>query len=50
MKLSKDHLNKIYEGKTKDVYRYDNDKILLYTKDETTGWWKTDAAGKRYFE
>jgi len=50
MKLSKDNLNKIYEGKTKDVYQYRNDEILLYTKDETTGWWKTDAVGNRYFE
>ena len=50
MKLSKDNLNKIYEGKTKDVYQYRDDEILLYTKDETTGWWKTDDAGNRYFE
>lgn len=50
MRLSKDNLNKIYEGKTKDVYQYSDDEILLYTKDETTGWWKTDDAGNRYFE
>jgi len=50
MRLSKDNLNKIYEGKTKDVYQYRDDEILLYTKDETTGWWKTDAAGNKYFE
>ncbi|MCL1990243.1 MAG: phosphoribosylaminoimidazolesuccinocarboxamide synthase [Defluviitaleaceae bacterium] len=50
MKLSKDNLQKIYEGKTKDVYQYSDDKILLYTKDETTGWWKNDSLGNRYFE
>lgn len=50
MKLSKVNLNKIYSGKTKDVYLYENDKILLHTKDETTGWWKTDEIGNRYFE
>jgi len=50
MKLSKDNLNKIYEGKTKDVYQYRDGEILLYTKDETTGWWKTDDAGNKYFE
>jgi len=50
MKLSKDNLSKIYEGKTKDVYHYRDDEILLYTKDETTGWWKTDDVGNRYFE
>ena len=50
MKLSKDNLNRIYEGKTKDVYQYSDDEILLYTKDETTGWWKTDETGNRYFE
>ena len=50
MRLSKDDLNKIYEGKTKDVYHYHPGEILLYTKDETTGWWRTDDAGNRYFE
>lgn len=50
MRLSKDNLRKIYEGKTKDVYQYGNDEILLYTKDETTGWWKADEIGNRYFE
>jgi len=50
MKVNKDNLNKIYEGKTKDVYQYRDNEILLYTKDETTGWWKTDAAGQAYFE
>ena len=50
MKLSKDNLKKVYEGKTKDVYQFSDDEILLYTKDETTGWWKTDEAGNRYFE
>ena len=49
MTLSKDNLNKIYSGKTKDVYQYKDDKILLYTKDLTTGWWKVDVAGNRYF-
>jgi len=49
MKLKKDGLKKIYVGKTKDVYEYSDGKILLYTKDETTGWWKTDDVGKRYF-
>jgi len=50
MKINKDDLTKIYEGKTKDVYHYLGDGILLYTKDETTGWWKTDDTGNRYFE
>jgi len=50
MKLNKDNLNKIYEGKTKDVYQYRDGEVLLYTKDETTGWWKTDPAGNKYFE
>jgi len=50
MKLSKNSLSKIYEGKTKDIYQYRDDKILLYTKDQTTGWWKTDNTGNRYFE
>lgn len=50
MKLSKDNLSNIYEGKTKDVYQYRDNVLLLYTKDETTGWWKTDDTGNRYFE
>jgi len=50
MKLIKDNLTKIYEGKTKDVYQYRDGELLLYTKDETTGWWKTDDSGNRYFE
>ena len=50
MRLSKEGLEKIYAGKTKDVYHYRDGEILLYTKDETTGWWKNDAAGVRYFE
>jgi len=50
MRLSKENLKLIYEGKTKDVYQFAGDKILLYTKDETTGWWKVDEAGRRYFE
>jgi len=50
MKLSKDGLKLVYEGKTKDVYAFTTGEILLYTKDETTGWWKSDEAGTRYFE
>jgi len=50
MKLSTEGLERIYSGKTKDVYRYTGDEILLYTKDETTGWWKTDESGTKYFE
>jgi len=50
MRLSKDNLKMVYEGKTKDVYQFRDDEILLYTKDETTGWWKTDDAGNQYFE
>ena len=50
MKLSKDGLDLVYTGKTKDVYAYGDAEILLNTKDETTGWWKTDDAGTRYFE
>ena len=38
MSLKKDGLEKIYEGKTKDVYRYDDGKVLLYSKDSITGW------------
>lgn len=50
MKLSKDNFELAYVGKTKDVYRVNETDILLYTKDETTGWWKTNEAGNRYFE
>lgn len=50
MRLSTDGLDLVYEGKTKDVYRLSESEILLYTKDETTGWWKIDSAGNRYFE
>lgn len=50
MSLSKDGLKLLYEGKTKDVYAYGEGEILLYTKDETTGWWKSNEAGERYFE
>ena len=50
MKLSKNNLSKIYEGKTKAVYQYGDDEILLYTKDETTGWWKVNESKERYFE
>lgn len=49
MQLKKEDFKKIYTGKTKDVYQYGEDKILLYTKDETTGWWKTDDQGQKYF-
>jgi len=50
MRLSKDNLKKIYEGKTKDVYQYRENEFLLHTKDETTGWWKTNDVGNQYFE
>ena len=48
--LSKDGLKKIYEGKTKDVYEYNENEILLYTKDETTGWWRKNEFKERFFE
>lgn len=45
-----DGLKKVYTGKTKDVYQFSETKILLSTKDETTGWWKTDDKGVEFFE
>jgi len=50
MSLSVDQKELLYSGKTKDVYRYNASEILLYTKDETTGWWKVNDAGDKYFE
>ncbi|MCL1949025.1 MAG: phosphoribosylaminoimidazolesuccinocarboxamide synthase [Turicibacter sp.] len=49
MILAKEQLKKIYVGKTKDVYEYDDAQVVLYTKDETTGWWKEAEDGKKYF-
>jgi len=49
MKLSTKNSKLLYQGKTKDVYEYAPNEILLYTKDETTGWWKTDEQGNTYF-
>jgi len=47
--LSRDNLEKIYVGKTKDVYAYADGQVVLYTKDETTGWWKDAEDGTKYF-
>ena len=49
MLLSRDALEKIYVGKTKDVYAYGDGQVVLYTKDETTGWWKEAEDGTKYF-
>ena len=38
MSLKKEGLELIYSGKTKDVYKYDDSTILLYSKDCVTGW------------
>jgi phosphoribosylaminoimidazole-succinocarboxamide synthase len=45
MSLSKEGLEKLYTGKTKDVYRYGEGKILLYAKDAVTGWKVKNADG-----
>lgn len=49
MNLTTNGLEKLYTGKTKDVYAYNDNQVLLYTKDETTGWWKKNADGEKYF-
>ena len=38
-------MNKIYEGKTKDVYKLDNGNVLLKFKDDCTG--KADSFSYR---
>jgi len=45
MILNADGLKKIYDGKTKDVYRHSDGKILLKSKDDVTGWIITEADG-----
>jgi len=49
MKLSTNGLEMIYAGKTKDVFKVSETEIMLYTKDETTGWWKENPDGTLYF-
>lgn len=49
MILSRDNLEKVYVGKTKDVYAYADGQVVLYTKDETTGWWKDAEDGTKFF-
>lgn len=38
MNLNKENLDLIYVGKTKDVYAYDGDSVVLHSKDSVTGW------------
>ena len=38
MSLIKEGLELLYTGKTKDVYKYDETTVLLYSKDCVTGW------------
>ena len=38
MKLTKENLELLYSGKTKDVYKYDENTVLLHSKDCVTGW------------
>ena len=45
MILKTDGLEKLFEGKTKDVYRYSADQILLIAKDAVTGWVITNGDG-----
>ena len=45
MKLSKENLNLLYSGKTKDVYYYDENTVLLHSKDSVTGWKIKNADG-----
>ena len=47
MILRTDGLEKIYSGKTKDVYKYADDKVLLQSKDDVTGWVITNADGTK---
>ena len=45
MILKTDGLDKIKEGKTKDVYRYADGQVLLCAKDAVTGWIITNSDG-----
>ena len=45
MDLKKEGLEKLYLGKTKDVYRYGEGTVLLHSKDAVTGWKIKNADG-----
>lgn len=45
MSLKIEGLERIYQGKTKDVYRYDEGKVVLHSKDAFTGWKIKNADG-----
>jgi len=45
MSLKTDGLEMIYSGKTKDVYKYGEGKVLFKSKDAVTGWVITNADG-----
>ena len=45
MELKKEGLEKLYTGKTKDVYRFGEGTILLHSKDAVTGWKIKNADG-----
>lgn len=49
MNLKKEGLKKIYHGKTKDVYQYDEKTVLLHAKDAVTGWKIKNADGSISF-
>lgn len=45
MSLKIDGLERLYVGKTKDVYKYADGQILLHSKDAVTGWKVKNADG-----
>ena len=45
MILKTDGLERVYEGKTKDVYAHSGGYVLLHSKDTVTGWVITNADG-----
>jgi len=47
MGYTTDGLELIYEGKTKDVYKYTDDQVLFKSKDAVTGWVITNADGTK---
>jgi phosphoribosylaminoimidazole-succinocarboxamide synthase len=45
MGLKIEGLERLYQGKTKDVYRYTEGQVLLHAKDAVTGWKVKNADG-----
>ena len=49
MKLNKENLNKLHEGKTKDVYQYSDNVVCLHLKADASGAWQNRLITSDYY-